>query len=86
MRGNCPKCEPLDQAAPVGGQHQATTCMGTKAGPDPRAVEAGRSDQRLVSQLSSEGSSFQGAALVEPVGEHSAMASVFMRMVISAYR
>ena len=40
--------------------------------------------QRLDSQLSSEGSSFQGAALLEPDGAHSVMASVFMRIVISA--
>lgn len=49
-----------------------------------KAVGAGKAGQRLVSQLSSEGSSFQEATLFEPDGEHSAMASVFMRMVISA--
>ena len=45
---------------------------------------AGKASQRLASQLSSEGSSFQGAALFEPDGAHSVMASVFMRIVISA--
>ena len=49
-----------------------------------KAVGAGKAGQRRVSQLSSEGSSFQEATLFEPDGEHSAMASVFMRMVISA--
>ena len=54
-------------------------------GPDHgSAVGASRRGQRLVSQLSSEGSSFQGARLIEPVGAHSIMASVFMRIVISA--
>ena len=47
-------------------------------------VGAGQFGQRLVSQLSSDGSSFQGTALFEPDGEHSVMASVFMRIVISA--
>jgi hypothetical protein len=54
-----------------------------EAGPD-LAVGAGRPDQRLVSQFSSEGSSFHGTALFAPVGAHSAMASAFMRIVISA--
>ena len=54
-------------------------------GPAPtKAVGAGRLGQRLVSQLSSEGSSFHGVALLELVGAHSAMASAFMRIVISA--
>ena len=48
------------------------------------AVEAGTPDQRLVSQFSSEGSSFQGTALFAPDGAHSAMASAFIRIVISA--
>ncbi len=55
----------------------------TEAGPD-LAVGTGRPDQRLVSQFSSEGSSFQGTALFAPHGAHKAMASDFIRRVISA--
>jgi hypothetical protein len=48
------------------------------------AVEAGSPDQRLVSQFSSEGSSFHGIAQFAPDGAHRAMASAFIRIVISA--
>ena len=48
------------------------------------AVGTGRPDQRLVSQFNSEGSSFQGTALFAPDGAHSAIASAFIRIVISA--
>ena len=48
------------------------------------AVEAGTPGQRLVSQISNEGSSFHGTALFAPVGAHNAMASAFIRIVISA--
>lgn len=48
------------------------------------AAEAGIPDQRLVSQFSREESSFHGTALFAPDGAHSAMASAFMRIVISA--
>jgi hypothetical protein len=54
-----------------------------KSGPDP-AVGAGTPDQRLVSQLSSEGSSFHGTAPFAPDGAQRAMASAFIRIVISA--
>ena len=49
-----------------------------------KAVGVGRPGQRLVSQLSSEGSSFQGPALFEPAGAQSCIAAVFIRIVISA--
>jgi hypothetical protein len=40
--------------------------------------------QRLGRQVSNDEASFQGVFLLEPVGEHNAMAPVFMRIVISA--
>lgn len=54
-----------------------------ESGPD-LAVGTGRPDQRLVSQFSSEGSSFHGTALFAPDGAHRAMACAFIRIVISA--
>jgi hypothetical protein len=60
-----------------------TRISSMESGPD-LAVGTGRPDQRLVSQLSSEGSSFQGTALFAPDGAHRAMASDFIRIVISA--